>query len=74
MVITYKKPPTNKPFDYPRIALPVNLTLNDVKANLVRYQQVTRDPIDFKQAHIQSLLGMIPKSRLTKANWRITIY
>ena len=53
MVITYKKPPTNKPFDYPRIALPVNLTLDDVQANLVRYQQVTRDPIDFKQAHIQ---------------------
>ena len=26
MVITYKKPPSNKPFDYPRIALPVNLT------------------------------------------------
>ncbi|TGP47176.1 DUF490 domain-containing protein [bacterium M00.F.Ca.ET.230.01.1.1] len=54
MVITYKKPPSNKPFDYSRIALPVNLILDDVKANLVRYQQVTRDPIDFKQAHVQN--------------------
>ena len=54
MVITYKKPPNNQPFDYRRIALPVNLTLDDVQANLVRYQQVTRDPMDFKQAHIQN--------------------
>lgn len=54
MVITYKKPPTNdgKPFSYPRIALPVNVILDHATANLVRYQQVTKTPIDFKQADI----------------------
>ncbi|MFW2178103.1 MULTISPECIES: translocation/assembly module TamB domain-containing protein [unclassified Moraxella] len=53
MVITYKKPPSNRPFDYKKIALPVNLTVDKATANLVRYQQVTREPIDFKQADIK---------------------
>lgn len=53
MVITYKKPPTNQPFNYPRIALPVNLIMDDTTANLVRYQQVTREPMDFKEAHVK---------------------
>lgn len=52
MVITYKKPPTNQPFNYPRIALPVHLILDNATAKLVRYQQVTRQPIDFKQAKV----------------------
>ncbi|MGL5251683.1 MAG: translocation/assembly module TamB domain-containing protein [Moraxella sp.] len=54
MVINYKKPPNNQPFDYEKISLPVNLTLDDVQANLVRYQQVTKEPLDFKQAHVQN--------------------
>lgn len=52
MVITYKKPPNNEPFNYRRIALPVNLILDHATANLVRYQQVTKTPIDFKQADV----------------------
>jgi autotransporter translocation and assembly factor TamB len=52
MTITYKQPPNNKPFAYKRIALPVNLILDHATANLVRYQQVTKDPIDFKQAEV----------------------
>lgn len=54
MVITYTKPPSNdtKPFDYPRLALPINVILDHATANLVRYQQVTKSPIDFKQATI----------------------
>ncbi len=55
MVITYKKLPSqdNKPFSYPRLALPVNVILDHATANLIRYQQVTKKPIDFKQAEVK---------------------
>lgn len=54
MVITNTKPPSNdnKPFSYPRLALPVNVILDHTTANLVRYQQVSKNPIDFKKADI----------------------
>ncbi|WP_019518965.1 translocation/assembly module TamB domain-containing protein [Faucicola boevrei] len=61
VIITNHKAPSteNKPFQYERITLPVNLTLDDVKVDLVRYQQHTQEHrtdflnIDFKQADIQ---------------------
>lgn len=54
VIITNHKPPSNsnEPFAYEKIALPVDLTLDDVKANLVRYQQADTK-IDFKNADIQ---------------------
>lgn len=54
MLITYKKPPSNsnQPFQYPRIALPVDVILDHTTANLVRYQQVSKDAIDFKQVAV----------------------
>lgn len=43
----------DKDFSYPKIALPVALTLDDVEADLVRYQQLSSDvTLDFQQAKI----------------------
>ncbi len=62
VIITNHKPPSNsnEPFAYEKIALPVDLTLDDVKANLVRYQQADTK-IDFKNADIQDLHGLTAK-------------
>lgn len=45
---------SDEPFSYPKIALPVGLTLDDVQADLVRYQQLSSDvTLDFTQATVE---------------------
>lgn len=43
--IINKKPPTDEPYDYKTLKLPVNLRFDNAKVNRVVYKQVTRDPI-----------------------------
>lgn len=52
--ITNLKPPNNQPFSYPTVNLTMNVILDDTTADLVRYQQVTREPMDFKQAKVKN--------------------
>lgn len=55
VVVQFNKPSENsdEPFDYPTIALPFNLRLDDTVANLVRYQHRDELTLDFKRADIQ---------------------
>lgn len=41
------KPPTDEPFSYPLLKLPVNVWLKNVKAGNIIYKQATKDPITF---------------------------
>ncbi len=43
--IINKKPPTDEPYDYRTIELPVNLRFDQAKIKTIIYQQVTKDPI-----------------------------
>ncbi len=52
IIIHNAKPPTGEPFSFKRVALPVNLRLDNASVNLVRYQQVNMDTIDFKQGKV----------------------
>ncbi len=43
--IINKKPPTDEPYDYKTLKLPVNLRFDSAKVKRIVYKQVTRDPI-----------------------------
>lgn len=71
VIISYHKPPskTEQPFDYPTIALPFDLRLDKVTANLVRYQAIDTQPIDFKRADINDFTWQ--RSKLTVDNAKL---
>ncbi|MDN3454040.1 translocation/assembly module TamB domain-containing protein [Psychrobacter sp. APC 3350] len=43
--IINKEPPTDEPFDYKTLSLPVNLRFDQAKIKKVTYKQVTKEPI-----------------------------
>lgn len=52
VTVVNHKPPSDDPFAYPSIDLPVNLWLQNVSANQVIYKQASKDPISV--AHLRA--------------------
>lgn len=54
VIVKNHSPKSDEPFSYPKVALPFTLSLDDVQADLVRYQQLASDvTLNFTKADIK---------------------
>lgn len=66
LVITNRQPPTDEPFDYKTLQLPINLRFDAADINRITYNQASKDPIHVTDVAVNDLTWIGTQLKLGK--------